>query len=93
MNLNEELVGHILVRTEDHINGLRLERELLGWLNETGWKNLTTVSVETSLNSSQIELIPGQHQSNGPKKIGISQQATVADITPALNRWLSEIED
>lgn len=93
MVLNEVMVGHILVRTEDYLKGLRLERELSNWLTETGWQNLTTVSVEAGPSFSMIELIPGEYQSNGPKKIGINQDATAADITPALHRWLSEIED
>lgn len=86
-------VGHIKIKSSHHLIGQQLLNEVNNWMNESGWKEIVHVSLETDLTESFVEFIPGEFQSNGLKRIGLHQEARLSDFEKDLFKWLWEIED
>lgn len=86
-------VGHIKIKSQHHLIGQQLLNDVSHWVNESGWKEALCISLETDLNESFVELLPGEFQSNGPKKIGLTNQARISDFEADLYKWLWEVEE
>ena len=85
-------VGHIKIKSQQALVGQRLLNDVTTWVNESGWKEVVSVSFETDADESYLELVPGEFQSNGLKRIGLHHEALLSDFEKDLYQWLWEIE-
>lgn len=85
-------VGHIKIKSQHHLIGQKLLNDVTEWVSESGWKQAVCVTLETDLAESFVELLPGEFQSNGPKKIGLPHEARLSDFEDDLYKWLWEVE-
>jgi hypothetical protein len=88
-----ENVGHILIRSKDTVVGRKLFTEIDGWLDESGWKHSSTISVsfDQKNEKTRVELIPGAFQSNGPKIVDLTMNPSFTGLREELHGWFWEI--
>lgn len=86
-------VGHIRIKTRTVAIGKNLLRDTQSWLKDSRWKQSVSISLETDCRQPGVEFLPGEFQSNGPRKIDLQDGSQFADFQEYLRRWLWEIED
>jgi hypothetical protein len=84
-------VGHILIRSKDALLGRKLFTEIDGWLDKSGWRNSSTLSLESTNEKTQVALIPGTFQSNGAKIVDLTRSSSFDGLRDELHRWFWEV--
>ena len=87
------VVGHIKIKTRTAATGKKLLRETRSWLEDSRWKESVSLSLETDCKQSSVNFLPGEFQSNGPRKINLHDKSEFDDFQEYLRKWLWEIED
>ena len=93
MHTNPGAVGEILIKSGYDLNGQRMLADFRQWLSESGWKDGVNLSFEFIAGESVVELIPGDFQSNGPKKISLANMASFTEFKDVLHKWFWEVEE
>jgi hypothetical protein len=86
-------VGIIRVSNSNPLVGEKLLNELRAWLRGTGWDNVVSVTSQEVREGTFVDLIPGEFQSNGPKRIWLKGGAAkLSEFENLLAHWLWELE-
>ncbi|MBS1971664.1 MAG: hypothetical protein JSU04_15235 [Bdellovibrionales bacterium] len=85
-------VGIIRVSNSNPLVGDKLLSELRAWLRGTGWDNVVSVTSQVVREGTFVDFIPGEFQSNAPKRIWLKGGANLSEFENLLAHWLWELE-
>lgn len=85
-------VGIIRVSNSNPVVGEKLLKELKAWLHGAGWDRVVSVTSQEVREGTFVDLIPGEFQSNAPKRIWLKGGAHLSEFENLLAHWLWELE-
>jgi len=84
-------VGYVRLAGRETGAFRELGHALQGWLHRTGWSRGVALVSAPSADASrfEIEFVPGEYQSNGPRKLVYADDAASPhDVARLLEEWL-----